>query len=139
MTARRQACLDLLSAVGQLRAQVAGNYEYHGLEMAGRLAEVRQRAVEAELAAIAVSLLPPGSLASPAADLADAVRRLAQATQADTDLRNGAMLSGRSPDFAGLDAGVTAFRLTAMQADTSSRQRTGNRRRLAIRPGRSGG
>ena len=59
MTARRQACLDLLSAVGQLRAQVAGNYEYHGLEMAGRLAEVRQRAVEAELAAIAVSLCRP--------------------------------------------------------------------------------
>ena len=118
-TAKRQACLDLLNAVGQLRTQVANNYEYHGLDMGDRLAEVRKRAADAELAGTAVSLLAPTTLADPAGDLAAAAACLARKTAADTDLLNGSMTSGSRPDFTRLDACVTAFRQTAAKEATS--------------------
>jgi hypothetical protein len=119
VTAKRQACLDLLQAAGQLRTQVAGNYEYHGLEMRDRLEEVRKRAAEAELAATAVSLLARDKLAGPAGDLATAAVRLAENTATDTDLRNGSTASGSKPDFAPLDACVTAFRTAATREITA--------------------
>ena len=119
VTAKRQACLDLLSAAGQLRTQVANNYEYFGPEMRDRLGEVRRLAAAAELAAVAVSLQAPGEVAEPARKLATASTRLAEHTAADTDLRNGSMNSGSRPSFAELDACVTAFLRAATKEITT--------------------
>jgi hypothetical protein len=54
---KRQACLDLLRAAGQLRTRVADAAQYHGDEMRGKLAAVRKSAAAVELL-IVTAILP---------------------------------------------------------------------------------
>src|ERR1700733_12630385 len=62
-TARREACVALLKASGELRTQVANNHDYHGDEMTARLALVREHAAAAQVAAASVALLVAQPLA----------------------------------------------------------------------------
>lgn len=103
---RRDACLALLQAVGDLRTQVMDNLEYHGPEMAARLALVRAHAAAARLHAIRVALAAP-PLSVPADELAAAAEQLARATAAATDLILCAMVT--EPDLTGLDACTRAL------------------------------
>jgi hypothetical protein len=111
-TALRQACMDLLRAAADLRTQVANNHEYHGNEMAARLAQVRQHAADAGVHAVSIALQAQPRLADPARRLAEAADRLAVATAGNTDLAMG--VSVRPPDFTELDACVEAFGNSAM-------------------------
>ncbi len=108
---RRQACLDLLRAVGELRTQVANNAQYHGNEMGARLAEVRKCAAAAELNAVSVALLDPDKLAEPAEQLAAAASRLAAVAAESTNLSLGNMI--HAPDFTELDETIVTFRRIA--------------------------
>jgi hypothetical protein len=109
---RRQACLDLLRAVGELRTQVANNADYNGTEMGERLAKVRKFAADAQLHAVSVALLAPVTFAEPAERLAVAANRLAEAAASDTDLKFGSTV--RRPNFSELDKCVVAFRRIAV-------------------------
>lgn len=110
--ATRHACLELLRAVGELRAQVADNHEYHGEKMGARLAKVRKRAAAAEMHAVSVGLLVPATLAGPAERLAAAASRLAAVAAENTDLALGVM--ARAPNFTDLDACLATFRQIAV-------------------------
>lgn len=112
-TAKRQACLDLLRVCGQIRTQVASNYEYHGTEMADRLAAVRRLAADADLYAVSVSLQAPDRLAAPASALSAATTRLARKTADDTDLSLGSM--AERPDYRELEARRDEFRRAAAE------------------------
>jgi hypothetical protein len=106
--ARRQACLDLLRVAGELRTQVANNFEYHGTEMAERLGKVRQAASEARLHAVEVSLRAPDRLAEPAEEVAAAAENLAVAAAENTDVNAGVMRN--LPGFSALDVSIEDFR-----------------------------
>jgi hypothetical protein len=108
---RREACMELLRAVGDLRAWVAALYDHHGADMDVRLVDVRQKAANTGLCAASVTLLPPGSLADDANAVAAAVTALVTVAEADPGLKLGAM-TGR-PDFRSLDESVSAFRKKA--------------------------
>jgi hypothetical protein len=76
-TALREACVDLLRAVGDLRDQVANNHDYPGGdEMGARLAQVRQYVTAAKVHSVRIALLAPRSLSKPAEQLAEAADRL---------------------------------------------------------------
>ena len=107
--ARRQACLDLLRAAGELRTRVANASDYHGTEMGARLAAIRESEAAVQLHAVRVAVLTPGQLTKPAAQLAEAASRLIAATEHDTDVDHGVMPG--TPDFTELDERITAFRL----------------------------
>jgi hypothetical protein len=92
-TAGRQACIELLRAAVDLRALVANNHDYHGDEMAARLAQVRQYAADARVHAFNIALLAPKRLADSAADLAAATGRVAVAAAENTDLSMGVRAS----------------------------------------------
>jgi hypothetical protein len=111
-TARRQACIDLLRAAVDLRATVANNHDYHGDEMAARLAQVRQYAADARVHAFSIALLASPGLAGAAGELSAATSRVAAAAAEDTDLRMG--MSVRAPDFAKLDACIADFTSRAL-------------------------
>jgi hypothetical protein len=128
-TERREACVALLQAVGDLRTQVANNYDYHGPETAARLAIVRAHAASVRLYAIRVALAaPPLGLA--ADELASAAEQLARATAAATDLSLGAMIS--EPDLTELDDRTQALGRAVVQVVSpeprSARQAGGQRR-----------
>jgi len=108
---RRQACLDLLRAVGELRARVAGYYEQRGPDMPAHLAEVRRCLADTQLCVASVALLPPGSLANDANAIGNAAIALTDRAAGGTGISLGAM-SG-SPDFKELDGCVAAFRARA--------------------------
>jgi hypothetical protein len=105
--AGRQACIDLLRAVVDLRTLVANNHDYHGEEMGARLAQVRQYAADARVHAFNIALLAPPRLADSAWELAAATDRVAIAATEDTDLSLG--MSVRAPNFATLDACIADF------------------------------
>jgi hypothetical protein len=109
-TAWRSACLDLLGAVGELRTQIANNFEYHGSDMAERLAQVRRCATAAQQHAteVSVSWMVPRRLVAPAQGLAAAASRLAVAAASETRLDQGAMV--RLPDFTELEHCADEFR-----------------------------
>jgi hypothetical protein len=106
--ARRQACLDLLRAAGELRTRVANAADYHGDQMGARLAEIRECDAATQLHAMSVALLASGKLTEPTARLASAATRLVTVTARNTDLKAGEMLI--KPDFTELDEKITAFR-----------------------------
>ena len=56
---RVQACIDLLSAAGDLLTQVMNASQYHGEKMGELLAEIRESAVAVELQAARVELVMP--------------------------------------------------------------------------------
>jgi len=108
----RRACVKLMRAVEDLRTQVANNHDYHGDEMAARLAQVREHAAAAEVQAVRIALLVPQTLAEPAQELAVAASRLAEKAAENTDLVEG--VSRLRPDFGELDACVAAFKDVAV-------------------------
>jgi hypothetical protein len=110
--AGRQACLDLLRAAGELRMRVANAADYHGTEMAARLAEIRECDAAAQLHAVSVALLAPKKLTEPAAQLAAAAGRLVAVTEQSTNLDRGLIVP--RPGFAELDEELTAFRRTVV-------------------------
>jgi hypothetical protein len=115
--AMRQACVELLRAAGDLRAQVANNYSYHGLEMGARLEQVRRYAAATQLYAVSVSLLAPEILGESADLLATAAGSLADWAVGNTNLEQGSMI--REPNFRQLDDCVRAFR-TKVVGDAES-------------------
>jgi hypothetical protein len=106
--ARHQGCVQLLRTVLELRVRVANNYDYHGEEMAARLAEIRECAARAEVEAVSIALMVPPDLARTAERLAAAAGRLATEATQNASLRLGA--STRAPDFSELNDCVTAFK-----------------------------
>jgi hypothetical protein len=130
-SARREACVALLRAAADLRTQVSNNRDYHGEEMASRLAEVRAYAADAQVHAVNISLLVPRSLAELAQQLATAARDLAATTAANTDLDKGWVI--RAPDFTELDACVEAFTTVATSSLSPAPR---SRSRLADQRGR---
>jgi hypothetical protein len=106
-TALREACVNLLRAVGDLRNQVASNHDYHGDEMGDRLAQVRQYWTAASIHAVGIAPLAPHALAEPAAMLVEAGRGIAASAAESTDLKIG--MSNQAPDFGELDTCTAAF------------------------------
>jgi hypothetical protein len=108
----RQACLEVLSAAGELRARLGNASQVHGPELAGRLAEIRSAAAKVQLQAVSVALLAQGRLAGPAQGLADAAASLVLA--AENSIDRAAQQSRGLPDFAEFDRSETAFRAAAV-------------------------
>lgn len=102
----RDACMALRRAVGDLRTQVANNYDYHGEEMAARLARVREHAQAAEIHAVHVSMRDE-YLGGLAMRLGTAASQLAVKTAANTDVDGGVVTL--PPDFTELDECIAAF------------------------------
>jgi hypothetical protein len=115
--AKRQACLDLLRAAGELRTRLANTAAYQGTEMGARLAGVRECDATVQLHAVSVALLAAGRLAKPAEGLATAADLLTATATAEEniDKRAGELLN--MPDFTGLDESIKAFRQTAIADD----------------------
>jgi hypothetical protein len=109
---RRQACVQLLRTVLDLRVHVANNQDYHGEEMAARLAAIRECAATAEVEAVSVALMVGPELAKAAEQLASAAARLATVAADNASLQLGA--STQAPDFGELDDSVTAFKTLAV-------------------------
>jgi hypothetical protein len=103
----RDQSVELLRASWDLRTMTQNNHEYHGGEMAARLAKVRDRAADAAVGSATIALLAPGRLAVAGAGLADAAQRLALAAAADTDLDMGR--SVKAPDLTELDDMIAEF------------------------------
>jgi hypothetical protein len=133
-TALRDACVDLLRSVGDLRDQVADNYDYPGGdEMVTRLAQVRQHMTAAKVDAVKVALLEPRVLGKPAKQLADAADRLATMAAKSTDKRVRA--ANRAPEFTELDTYATAFSESAVNhARSKGMARRARFRRAAAPP-----
>jgi hypothetical protein len=109
--AKRQACLDLLRAAGELRTRVANTLQDPGDQIGARLAEIRESEGAVHLHAAGVALLAPAKLAEPAEALAMAASQVAVTAARDTDRRG---ITIRPPDFTGLDESVAAFRRMAV-------------------------
>ncbi len=110
--ARHDACVQLLSTVLRLKVLVENNHQYHGPELAERLAEIRQCAADAQVEAVRVALMVPLELADSAQRLAETAGRLADTVTAKTSLAIRG--SAEAPDFNELDKGVHTFRELAM-------------------------
>jgi len=108
-SAKRDACVALLRSAGELRTQVADNQDYHGAEVAERLALVRKYAAAVQVNAVNVALLVPRPLGGLATELAQAAARLAVSAE-NTKV---------PPDFTGLDKRVEAFTAEAVQTSQS--------------------
>jgi hypothetical protein len=109
--AKRQACLDLLRAVGELRVLVANSILYPRDQLGAQLAAIREAEAAVHLHAAGVALLAPQTLAEPADHLARAASLLAATAAVDSD-RWDKMV--REPDLTGLDTSIAAFRRTAV-------------------------
>jgi hypothetical protein len=119
-SAKRQACVELVQAVEDLRTQVANNHDYHGDEMAARLGLVRTYAAAAKVQAVSISLLVPQQLAEPAQELAAAAGRVAEAAERNTDLVLG--VSRERPDLTELDAWIAAFKTRAVNDEARTKK-----------------
>jgi hypothetical protein len=109
---RVQACLDLLSAAGDLRTQVRNASQYHGEKMGDLLAEIRKSAAAVQLHAARVELLMPKALAAPADQLAEAAEKFADAAVTATDMAHGQMT--REPERTEFDQATETFREQAV-------------------------
>jgi hypothetical protein len=109
---KRQACIDLLGAARDLLTQVANAADYHGEEMADRLAEIRKVAAAVHTHAANVELLAPDALAEPAVRLAGVADRFAADAAANTDLQLHQMVT--APDPTELGEAIEAFRKQAV-------------------------
>jgi hypothetical protein len=111
-TAVRQACVDLLSAAGNLRAKVTNNGTFRGDRpaMGARLEAVRDYASATALHAASVSLLARG-LAESADRVAVAAKTYADAAAQATDLDKGWMAV--EPNHDELDDAISKFRQRA--------------------------
>jgi hypothetical protein len=109
---KRQAAVQLMQAVENLRAQVASNHDYHGDEMGARLALVREYGAEARVQSLRISLMATSRLAASAQELAEAATRLEKAAEATTDVDHG--VSPELPGFGELEMHIAAFRAEAV-------------------------
>lgn len=109
---RVQACMDLLSAAGDLRTQVMNASQYHGERMGDLIAEIRKGATAVELQAARVEFVMPRRLGEPADQLAKAAKKFAALAVAGTDMVHNEML--RVPDTAELDQAAERFREQAV-------------------------
>jgi hypothetical protein len=125
--ARRQACLDLLGAAGDLRTSVMSTALYHGPEIAQRLADVEAGSAAVNLHAVNVALLAP-DLSGPAERLAQAARDLALMTRRNTDVDGNQQMTS-PPEFTELDDCVGILGASAV---ASARTPGGDRDRLGI-------
>lgn len=82
----RNECVKLLRAAWDVRTMAANNHEYHGDEMAERLARVRTRAADASMRWVIIATLAPGDLGSSAKRLGLAADHLALEQAKNTDL-----------------------------------------------------
>jgi hypothetical protein len=132
-TALRDACVDLLRAVGDLRDQVADNYDYSGGdEMDVRLAEMRKHVTAAKVDAVKVALLAPQALGQPARQLAEAADRVAVMAAKSTDKKIRA--ANRAPDFGELDDRIAVFSERAVDHAHGRRAVKRARGRRAVAP-----
>ena len=109
--AKRQACLGLLSAAGELRVLVANSILCTKEQLGTQLVAIREAEAAVRLHAAGVALLAPQTLAEPADHLARTASLLTAAAAIDTDSRTRMV---REPDLTGLDESVTAFRRAAV-------------------------
>jgi hypothetical protein len=109
---RRQACLNLLGAAGELQAKVANAGEYHGKDMRDRLAEIRDCAAAVKLHAATIELLAPQPFAALADNLAREAAKFAQQAVANTDLKLNQMVEIPNPGE--LERAAEAFRERAV-------------------------
>jgi hypothetical protein len=112
-TAVRQACVDLLTAAGNLRTQVTNNRSFRGDKdaMGGRLEAVREYASAIAVHAASVSLLA-SDLAESADRIAVAAKTYADGAARSTDLDKGWMAVEPNPDE--LDDAIKEFRQRAI-------------------------
>jgi hypothetical protein len=108
----RQACIDLLGATEDLLAGVANAVDYHGNDMASRVAGIRTAAAAVQVHALTVQLLAEGGLAGAAERLAGAAAVFTADAESKTDLNLGSM---RAVDPAGLIEAVASFRTAAVR------------------------
>lgn len=106
----RQVCIDLLGAAEELLADVANAVDYHGGEMASRVAGIRTTGATLQERALAAQLLAGGDLASAAERLASVARAFAADAEAKADLSLGSM---RATDPAELTQAVASFRTSS--------------------------
>lgn len=109
---KRQACIDLLGAAGDLLTDVANAADYHGAEMAARLAEIRKLAAAVQIHAARIELLAPGALGGPAVQLAKMAEKFAAAAAENTNLELNQMVTAPSPTELG--AAIEFFRKQAV-------------------------
>jgi hypothetical protein len=105
--ARREACVEFLRAVNDLRTQVANAALYRGDEIASLVAEIRSCSAAVELHALSVGLLARDALAEPVERVTAAARELAAAAVQNTDMNINRVAI--SPDFAAFDQSVEEF------------------------------
>jgi hypothetical protein len=110
--ARRQACLNLLGAAGELQAKVENAGQYHGEDMRDKLAEIRDCAAAVKQNAAAIELLAPRPFAALAASLAREAVVFAQQAVANTDLKLNQMVD--LPNSGELEQAAEAFRERAV-------------------------
>jgi hypothetical protein len=108
----REACLDILGAVGDLHARLSSAQQVHGEEMNARLAEINAGVAAVQRYAVGVALLAPTRLGDYAQALSAAAADLATAAAASTDPVAQQMV--RPPDFSELDQAAAAFRAAAV-------------------------
>jgi hypothetical protein len=106
-TERQEACVQLLNTVLGLKVRVESNHQYHGPELAERLAEIRRCVVDARVEGLRVALMVPPELADSAERLAEAARCLAETVIAKTSLEIRG--SAETPDVHELDKCVDDF------------------------------
>jgi hypothetical protein len=114
--ARRQACLNLLGAAGELQAKVATAGQYHGEDMRDRLAEIRDCAAAIKLHAATIELLAPRPFAALADSLAKEGVKFAEQAVENTDLGLNQMVE--IPDPGQLERAADAFREQAVAEAT---------------------
>jgi hypothetical protein len=117
--ARRQACVDLLGAVTQLKSEIEIAGQRHWKDMNVRLATIQQHAVFAGLHASRVVLLSPET-AEAALALASVAGRLAAATAENTNMgyQGEQFLGGQIThpvDFTKFDEYIKRFSQAAVQ------------------------
>jgi hypothetical protein len=111
--ARRQACVELLRTVLELRVHIANKHDYHGGEMAAQVGAIRELAAAAEVAAVSIALMVPPGLAKAAERLAEVAGRVAAVASDPASLQLGASPQ-EPPDFSELDECVVAFKAQAV-------------------------
>jgi hypothetical protein len=115
---RHRACVSLLRAVLDLRVLVTNSYDYHGNDMGGQLADIRDAAADVEVEAVVLGQTVRKdfpALAEAANEVAAAAGRVADAAEKNANLELGA--STEPPDFGDLNVCIGAFKDALAGAD----------------------
>lgn len=95
----RLACKALHDATVDVETEVWKNSEYHGAEMAARLARVREPVATARKAANDIAFLMPREIADAARKLADAADDMLASAEKNMGIPDFAELKARRADF----------------------------------------